>query len=110
MAELSNNEIYLIQSHLWLLECTLATYEDLCHKSKLPKREIDRHESIIKNALHNIGRDAIAVRQNHASMFPAEWRNLGRVDEILGYVAKEDYGAGIQRYFNRIRYGVGNKP
>jgi hypothetical protein len=110
MAELSNNEIYLIQSHLWLLECTLATYEGLCNKSKPPKHEIDRHESIIKNAFYNLGRDALAVRQNRSSVSRAEWRDLGRVDEILGYVAKEDYEAGVARYFLRIRHRVGEKP
>lgn len=34
----------------YLLECEMATYERLCSVKRTPKSELDRHQSIIRNA------------------------------------------------------------
>jgi hypothetical protein len=78
------------------LECTLATYTILCDRKKQPKAELDRHEAIIKHAFNDIGQDLKDVTPEMAS----------RVARIAKDIAREGYEAGIQRYFNRHRYGT----
>ena len=99
---------YYLQSHAYLLECTLATYSGLCGKSKKPKGELDRHESIIMEQVqtHAVDfRDALAA----SSFAVAKWRSLPRLKEILDSMLSHGWNAqeASQAYFKKLRYGVG---
>lgn len=108
LSTLTPNEVYLLQSHAYLLECTLATYGGLCGKSKQPKGELDRHESIILEQFQTHAKD-FAEARNHSSFAVAKWRTLPRVDEILKSMVTQGWSAefAVHAYFNKVRYGVG---
>lgn len=98
---------YVLQAHAYLLECNLATYDMLCGKSKSPQNELNRQESILKDQFQATGKMMLETRKV-SSVPVAAWRTLPRVDEILERMGKGDtYEEACQRYFNKVRYGVG---
>lgn len=81
----------------YLLECTLATYEGLCGQKKPIKRELDRHEMIIKKALT----PNVKPLKDYAP------RGNPRLDRILKNIPKFGVEGAIAAYINKERYKVG---
>lgn len=98
---------YAIAAYRYLLECWLASYGKLCCVKRTSKSELDRHEAIIRGSFEALARDMALVGAS-GRVFKADWKYCGRVDEILADMAKGSSALeATQRYFNRLRYGVG---
>lgn len=105
-AELEFEVKFLGQSLAYLLECTMATYEAECLRTKPKKSFLDRHEAIIKGIVAANAK-AMAKARNTSSFAVASHRNTIRVDKVLGFMAAgDDAEAACCRYFNQLRYGT----
>lgn len=106
-SEITNDHLYAVKSHAYLLECVMATYSSLLAKKSSPKGEIDRHESIIKDSFMAMASDFQKTR--FLPSFKAKWHTTPRLFEILDYMSMKGDNAeeAVCRYINKNRYGVG---
>lgn len=105
MSNYSKAHVYAIWEHAYLLECTMATYEKLAGLKKQPKGELDRHESIIKDAVRKMGQEYLAVGDQQRG---ADTRSVPRLNEVLsGAKNGRTLSEAIEAWFNKVRYGVG---
>lgn len=97
---LSAGELAIIHRYADLLECTMATYEFLAHKSKQPKGEMRRHQSIITHAIMNLHpqlHQALLLNKDGITR-----RIPMRLLQTLSYIETLGLDKGVKEYFDRV--------
>ena len=103
--DVERDYVHAVHAHAHPLQCTMATYQKLAGLKKKPQGELNRHQSIIRNAIVSMGQEYLAVGDHPFGTSPGL---TPRLSEVLSSVKNgRTLLEAIEAWFNKVRYGVG---